>query len=296
MNVLHMRYAVEVARYGSLNRASEALLVAQPNLSRSIRELEIELGVALFERSARGMTLTPQGETFIRRAEEAIEQLDAIERLYRPDATPRRRFYAVIPRAAYLSDAFARFAASAQTAGVELSCREAGGEEAMNSVCGGEAQLGVLRFLSARAEAQRALLEERGLACEPLAEFEPVIVMNRACVLAQKERLSLDDLRPLLEVAGEEAVEPFERAREESHRALLPERAAQLDLLSVHPGAYLWASPQPEALLARYGLTQRPCADARARTDALIYRKRHVLSGLERQFAAAAREAANRWQ
>ena len=40
MNILHMKYAVEVARIGSINKASEELLIAQPNLSRSIKELE----------------------------------------------------------------------------------------------------------------------------------------------------------------------------------------------------------------------------------------------------------------
>ena len=59
MNVLHMKYAVEVARLGSLNKAAESLLVAQPNLSRSVKELEAELGIAIFTRSAKGMVLTP---------------------------------------------------------------------------------------------------------------------------------------------------------------------------------------------------------------------------------------------
>ena len=53
MNILHMRYAVEVAKYGSINKASEKLLIAQPNLSRSIKELEAELGITIFDRSTR---------------------------------------------------------------------------------------------------------------------------------------------------------------------------------------------------------------------------------------------------
>ena len=48
MNILHMKYAVEVAKAGSINKASEILLVAQPNLSRSIKELEADLGITIF--------------------------------------------------------------------------------------------------------------------------------------------------------------------------------------------------------------------------------------------------------
>ena len=65
MNVIHMKYAVEVAKAGSINKASETLLVAQPNLSRSIKEFEKELGITIFSRTSKGMTLTPKGEEFI---------------------------------------------------------------------------------------------------------------------------------------------------------------------------------------------------------------------------------------
>ena len=52
MNILHMKYAVEVARLGSLNKAAETLMIAQPNISRSIKELEADLGITIFQRCA----------------------------------------------------------------------------------------------------------------------------------------------------------------------------------------------------------------------------------------------------
>ena len=55
MNILHMKYAVEVARAGSINKAAETLIIAQPNLSRAIKELESDLGITIFDRSAKGM-------------------------------------------------------------------------------------------------------------------------------------------------------------------------------------------------------------------------------------------------
>ena len=54
MNITHMKYAVEVAKAGSLNKASETLLIAVPNISRSIKELEADLGISIFDR-----TITP---------------------------------------------------------------------------------------------------------------------------------------------------------------------------------------------------------------------------------------------
>ena len=57
MNISYMKYAVEVARLGSLNKAAETLMIAQPNISRSIKELEADLGISISNRSAKGMEL-----------------------------------------------------------------------------------------------------------------------------------------------------------------------------------------------------------------------------------------------
>ena len=62
MNVIYLKYAVAVAKAGSLNKAAEELFVAQPNLSRAIKELEKELGTVIFERPSKRISLTPDGE------------------------------------------------------------------------------------------------------------------------------------------------------------------------------------------------------------------------------------------
>ena len=85
MNILHMRYAVEVARAGSISRASETLYMNQPNLSRAIRDLEGTLGITLFERTARGMVPTPEGEVFLERARRILGEIDEMEAFYREE-------------------------------------------------------------------------------------------------------------------------------------------------------------------------------------------------------------------
>lgn len=75
MNILHMKYAVEIAKVGSINKASETLLMAQPNLSRSIKELEADLGITIFDRTSKGMLLTPEGEEFIGYAKNILPSL-----------------------------------------------------------------------------------------------------------------------------------------------------------------------------------------------------------------------------
>ena len=82
MNLMHIKYAVEVANEGSINKAAEKLYVGQPNLSRAIKELEASLGVKIFERSAKGMGLTSDGETFIRYAKTILRQVDEVESIF----------------------------------------------------------------------------------------------------------------------------------------------------------------------------------------------------------------------
>ena len=87
-----MKYAVEVARIGSINKAAEELLIAQPNLSRCIKELEADLGITIFSRTSKGMTLTPDGEEFIGYARKILDQTDDVESIYRKGVPKNRNF------------------------------------------------------------------------------------------------------------------------------------------------------------------------------------------------------------
>ena len=77
MELRHLRYLVAVAEDGRLARAAERLRVAQSALSRQIQDLERELGVALFERTPRGLRLTPAGHAFLDHARRALAEVEA---------------------------------------------------------------------------------------------------------------------------------------------------------------------------------------------------------------------------
>jgi LysR family transcriptional regulator, regulator of abg operon len=86
MKLSQMRDVVAIAERGSLRAAARHLRHAQPALTRSVQELERELGVPLFERRARGMVLTPMGEAFVRRATAVLSEVrrarDEVEQLH----------------------------------------------------------------------------------------------------------------------------------------------------------------------------------------------------------------------
>jgi LysR family transcriptional regulator, hca operon transcriptional activator len=96
MELRHLRYFVAVAEEGSLTNAAERRLhTAQPSLSRQIRDLELEVGVKLLERSARGIALTASGRTFLDHARLALLQVEAAGEAARRAAQPDKAAFVI---------------------------------------------------------------------------------------------------------------------------------------------------------------------------------------------------------
>ena len=196
MNILHMKYAVEVARLGSLSRAAESLLVAQPNISRSIKELETDLGITIFTRSAKGVSLTPQGEEFVALAKGILKQIDEVEMHYKQSAPKKRRFSISVPRACYISEAFARFSKTIGDGQAEIYYKETNSQRTINNVLNRDYKLGIIRYAENYDRYFKEMLEEKGLAYEMVSEFSYVLLMSRDNPLAKLERITFDDLIP----------------------------------------------------------------------------------------------------
>ena len=88
MTLTELRYIVAVAREHHFGRAAEACFVSQPTLSVSIKKLEEELDVKIFERGANEVTVTPLGEEIVRQAQSVIEQAAAIKAIAKRGKDP----------------------------------------------------------------------------------------------------------------------------------------------------------------------------------------------------------------
>lgn len=83
MNIQQLRYVVATADHGSMTAAAAALYVAQPALSRGVRQLERELGTTLFARTGRAAVPTAEGEVFVVRTRAVLRSIDALRDLRR---------------------------------------------------------------------------------------------------------------------------------------------------------------------------------------------------------------------
>ena len=78
MTLQQLHYAIIISETGSLNKAAEILYVAQPSLTSAIKELEKEVGIAIFHRSGRGVTLTNDGVEFLSYARQVYQQYESL--------------------------------------------------------------------------------------------------------------------------------------------------------------------------------------------------------------------------
>lgn len=294
MNILHMRYAVEVAKRGSINKASEKLMIAQPNLSRAIKELEADLGIVIFDRSAKGMVLTAAGEEFLGYARKIINQIDSVDRLYKEGVSDKQTFSISVPRACYISDAFSRFSMVLTDKPAEIFYKETNSKRTLNNLLRSDYKLGIVRYAADYEKYYQTMLEENGLVGEQITEFHYVLLLQKNSPLAQKSELHFTDLKPYIEIAHADPFVPS-LSMAEVKKAELPddierrifvfERASQLDLLAENDQTFMWVSPVPQKLLDRYGLVQRDCSDnRRSYKDVLVHRRNYHLTELDLLF------------
>ena len=294
MNLLHMKYAVEVAKAGSLNKAAETLLIAAPNVSRSIKELEADIGISIFERTTKGMELTPEGEEFINYAKVILNQIDEVESFYKKGSAKKQRFSISVPRACYISEAFSQFSKSLSKEAAEIFYKETNSQRTIRNILEHDYKLGIIRYAEKYDKYFKSMLEEKGFCYELVTEFTYSLIMSADSPLAKKEEITFDDLADYIEIAHADPYVPSmplsKVVKEElpdnvDRRIFIFERASQFDLLSNNPETFMWVSPAPESLLKRYNLIQKKCIDnKKIYKDVLIYKNGYKLSKLDRQF------------
>ena len=305
MNITHMKYAYEVAKVGSLSKAAEKLFVAVPNLSRSIKELEADLGITIFDRSVKGMRLTPDGEEFVQYARRILRQIGEMEQLYKGTLQKKQHFSISVPRASYIAEAFAEFSKSLTDDDAELFYKETNSQRTIKNILEHDYKLGILRYAAPYDVYFKTMLEEKNLSHELVTEFTYRLVISKEHPLAAAEEVTFDDLRPYIEVAHADPYVPSlplsKVVKEElpdnvNRRIFVFERASQFELLSRNPETFMWMSPLPQDLLDRYGLVEKICAEnTRVYRDILVYRSNYHLTELDRQFIAALSEVKQKY-
>lgn len=295
MNLQYLRYAVEVERTGSITRAAQTLFMGQPNLSRAIRELEKEVGITIFRRTAKGVEVTRRGGEFLSYAKSILSQLDELESLYRPQQEETAELSLSVPRASYVSIAFTEFVKTVDPARpVSFHFKETSSMGAVQDVANGESQLGVIRCQKIYEEYFLSYLRDMRIDHRPIWEFAMELLMSEEHPLAGYNEIPYHLLGSYTEVVHGDFQVPSlsfseisRNARPSStrRRIYVYERGSQFDLLRRVPGTYMWVSPVPDEVLRRHRMVLRPCPLSRQLTeDLFIFPRGARLGELEERF------------
>jgi DNA-binding transcriptional LysR family regulator len=240
------------------------------------------------------MVLTPEGEEFIRYAKSILKQIDEVELMYKQGAPKKQKFSISVPRACYISDAFAEFSKCISEDPAELFYKETNSQRTINNVINNDYKLGIIRYAENYDKYFKTMLEEKGLTYEMIAEFTYVLIMSRDNPLASKDIITFDDLPPYIEIAHADPYVPSlplsrvvkdELPDNIDRRIFIFERASQFDLLSENTETFMWVSPASQKILDRYNLIQKKCIDnKKIYKDVLIYKDDYRLTPLDKQF------------
>lgn len=294
MNFLHLKYAIMVAETGSISKAAEKLYVAQPNVSRAIKELESDLNITIFERNSKGMIVTPEGEQLIHYAKRILRQIDDMEKIFKYQKK-KNVFSISVPRASYISDAFVEFSKCLNNIdNAEVYYKETNAYRVINNVINEEYNLGILRYYINHDRYFKDIIEKKELKCELINQFKYVLIFNKNSALAENKEIHYSDLKDFIEIAHGDPYVPSlstnelvktELSEEVSRRIFVFERASQFELLANNDETFMWVSPVSKRLLDRYGLVQKECIDnTKEYKDLLIYRSNYKLSKLDQEF------------
>jgi DNA-binding transcriptional LysR family regulator len=144
-----LRYFVEIAECGSFSAAAERLYIAQSALSRQIKELETQLGTALFERTARQPRLTAAGQAFLGRARRLLTDLDKAEQLVREvgqglRGSLRLNHSSTVPLTGRLLERLGGYLDA--NPGVALEIAQQSSEAQLQDIAEGRLEIGLLRL------------------------------------------------------------------------------------------------------------------------------------------------------
>lgn len=291
INTVYLNYALEIERTGSITQAAQNLYMAQPNLSKAIKDLEKELGFTIFKRATTGVKPTEEGAEFLHHARHIIEQLNAVERISQRVGNEKLKYKISIPRGSYIVDGFTCFLSELKLEkGMEVTINETNAIGTINNVVDRGYNLGIIRYQMVDEEHYMTMLRNNHLSFETIWEFEYVLVMSKRHPLADKAVITMEDLKNYTKITHGDMELPHIRRNNANRPAArnviyVYERGSQFDLLANVPTTYMWVSPIPQKLLEKNQLVQRICrAQDNLYKDVMIFREDYRINEYDRLF------------
>ena len=191
-----LKYVIEVSRSRSISKAAQSLFISQPSLSNAIKELENEIGIAIFLRTNKGIVLTTEGSEFLGYARQVVEQAALLENRY-SNAQPLQQHFSVSAQHyAFAVSAFVRLLKEYNQEEYEFTLRETKTYEIIADVKNLRSEIGILYVNDFNKKVIYKFLEEGNLIFHQLFEANPHVFISAQNPLANQDFVTLSDLMP----------------------------------------------------------------------------------------------------
>ena len=194
MTLNQLKYAITVANAKSLNEAARILFISQPSLSTAIKELEEEIGIELFRRTNRGISLTPEGEEFIGYARQVTEQYQLLESKYIEKAESKKKFSVSMQHYTFAVKAFVEMVKHFGMDEYEFAVHETKTYEVIEDVKNFKSEIGILYINDFNRQVLTKLFREYNLEFHEILDCGIYVYLWRGHPLADRQEVSLEEL------------------------------------------------------------------------------------------------------
>ena len=193
MTIQQCKYVLEIAKTGSFNEASKSLFIAQSSLSNSIKLLENELGIQIFERSKSGVYLTPDGAEFIRYAEQLTAQNDFIENRYN-SKLHSKKLNVVTQHYDFVADAFCKLINECKDKKYHFSIREIKTYDVIKEIETASSDIGVIAIKDNDYDLMTRFLSNKNVVFSEITVAYPHVFLRACHPLSNKTVIKAKDL------------------------------------------------------------------------------------------------------
>ncbi|MBQ2580416.1 MAG: LysR family transcriptional regulator [Ruminococcus sp.] len=217
MTLQQLKYLIEVAETGSITTAAQRLFISQPSLSKSIAELEKEMGITIFNRSNRGVYLSQEGTKFLSYARQIVEQASLLESEYKLSPPPSRAFAVSAQHYAFVVNAFVELVREYGKSKYEFTLRELKTAEIIEDVRTHRSDLGILYLCDFNRDVIMHILQSEDMQFVKLFTAKPHVFVSKQNPLVGKESVTLDELRDYPRLTYDQGVKNSFYFSEELH-------------------------------------------------------------------------------
>ncbi|MDO4499655.1 MAG: LysR family transcriptional regulator [Erysipelotrichaceae bacterium] len=197
MTLQQILYALTIASEGSMNKAAEKLYISQPTLTSSIKQLEEELNITIFNRTNKGIAVTAEGKDFLANARSIYTQYEMLEEKYGPKGSVKRNFGVSCQHYSFATKAFVNMVKKYgyDSLNFSFAIKETKTHNVIDDVAEGRSDVGVLYLSNYNQKYIKKLLDTNGLEFHFLYNCTAQVYLYKNHPLAKEKSITLKQLQ-----------------------------------------------------------------------------------------------------